>query len=201
MPLQSINLYGLTVVVITPLWHGGEKPGPAVCDGDGLWPASAQSSLCWQLFPDLYGLQKGWTESDPFPTRRIQCMIVCIRTWRHVNILSSGLIGHASLPSNVSSMSDGGRQPPRITLMCTQGWGLRPRNYTIQIIQSASLAIVAQIKQISFGGNNNEVVLQIRIIGWKGGAIKQISGVMKWWKHDQICYQSLAVLQCWCLEL
>lgn len=157
---------------------------PAVCDGDGPWPASAQSSLCWRLFPDLYGLQKGWTESDPFTTRRLQCMFICIQTGLHVNILSSGLIGHASLPSNVSPMSDGGRQPPRITLMCTQGWGLRPWNYTIQIIQSASLSIVAQIKQISFGGNNNEVVLQIRIIRGEGGvdqANQRGDEVMKTW--------------------
>lgn len=99
-----------------------------------------------------------------------------------MNILSSGLIGHTSLHLNASLMSDGGQQPPRITLMCTQGWGLRPWNYTIPIIQSASLLIVAQIKQILFGRNNNEVVLQIRIISYGGRSSKSAG----WWSDENM---------------
>lgn len=86
--------------------------------------------------------------------------------WRKAR--TSLIQSHTSLHSNVSLLSDGGQHPLWITLMCTQGWGLNPWNYTIQIIQSASLSIVTQIKQILFGRNNNEVVLQIRIIGQGG---------------------------------
>ena len=84
---------------------------------------------------------------------------------------------HTSLHSNVSLWSNGGQQPFWITLMCTQGWGLNPQNYTIQLIQSAPLSIVTQIKEILFGRNNDEVVLQIRIIG-QGGRWSKSKG---WW--------------------
>lgn len=94
-----------------------------------------------------------------------------------MNTLCPALIGHISPHSNVSLLSDGGQQPLCITLMCTQGWGLNPWNYTIQIIQSASLSIVTQIRQILFGRNNNEVVLQIRVIG-QGGRWSKSAG---WW--------------------
>lgn len=90
------------------------------------------------------------------------------RARKRMNTLCPALIGLTSLHSNASLLSDGGKQPPWITLMCTQGWGLNPWNYTIQIIQSASLPIVTQIKPILFGRNNNEVVPQIRIIGQGG---------------------------------
>lgn len=102
-----------------------------------------------------------------------------------MNTLCPALIGHISPHSNVSLLSDGGQQPLCITLMCTQGWGLNPWNYTIQIIQSASLSIVTQIRQILFGRNNNEVVLQIRVIG-QGGRWSKSAG----WRNMIRCATS-----------